>query len=256
MSREEFTIASYERDPVWKDKADAIISPEVIRNIWSLLVSSSNTVPSPEKDFIFVSPTANTATHEEIIFNEDAKTRHGHGLFFIGDKARLTIPENRKKIKIRNNDLRYFRWDAKQLPFQVDDTEKNTHGQVDMIWDRKGLLWFSASDGSARGFLQDLKRFHSILKPGGCVVIDDIEGYYETVSKVPKQLIPKIIAHVNPFKRKRPEELATQHESSTVQQINNLKQHDYSPVWPEIDKDFERISIGTGTSKVLILRKR
>jgi hypothetical protein len=253
MKFESGSVRGYEDSSVWKDTADRKITPRVIREIWKDLKNHSGIIPGPESQFIFLSPTANIGTHEEVIFQEDAKTRRGRGTFFVGDKARLDIPEHRKSAEINGNVLQYVRLDAGALPFPTDDAEKGTQGRVDMIWDRKGWLWRVAEKENASVFLEALNAARGFLKPGGCIVIDDIERWkYQRVDEW-RGLIPRLVGAV---KYARANRTLAQHEPSTVEKINKLRQSDGSSIWPEIDKLFERIPLSKGASKVLVLRKK
>jgi hypothetical protein len=77
-------LSMYTDRHLWKLNSDEHFTPEVVRGVYRNLVDAG-VIPSPENDFLFVSPTANVPTHETTLFNQDQKTRTGKATFLVGD---------------------------------------------------------------------------------------------------------------------------------------------------------------------------
>jgi hypothetical protein len=206
---------------LWKLNSDEHFTPEVVRGVYRNLVDAG-VIPSPENDFLFVSPTANVPTHETTLFNQDQKTRTGKATFLVGDMCPTPLcPESISK-KTDTGSFQYFRWDAETLPIKP--------GVADMIWDRKGWLWHAARDLSPERFILALHRYYEILKTGGSLVIDHAD---RAATKANLEF-----------------------EASTVRVIRECQ----IPRSPDLEDTarimFEVKVVGTGLGRVNVMRKR
>lgn len=214
-------LSTYTDRHLWKLNSDEHFTPEVVRGVYRNL-ADADVIPKPEKDFLFVSPTANVPTHEVTFFSEDQKTRTGQAEFLVGDICPTPLGPESVSKRTETGTFQYFRWDAESLPIKP--------GVADMIWDRKGWLWHAARDLSPQRFILALHRYYEILKSGGSVVIDH-------ASKVAT-------------------ETRLEFEPSTAKIIRDFQ----TPKSPDL-KDTIRIMfstrvVGTGLGRVKVMRKR
>lgn len=206
---------------LWKLNSDEHFTPEVVRGVYRNL-AEAGIIPPPEKDFLFVSPTANVPTHETTFFYEDQKTRTGKAAFLVGDICPTPLcPESISK-KTDTGSFQYFRWDAETLPIKPE--------VADMIWDRKGWLWHAARDLSPERFILALHRYYEILKTGGSLVID--------------------------YADKAATKAGLEFEASTVKVIRECQ----TPKSPDLEDTirimFATKVVGSGLGRVKVMRKR
>ena len=246
---------SWYRKGKWKEDTDHIVGPEVIRGIYHEL-SNAGYVPPPERDFIFVSPTANIPTHEITFFHEDQRFRKGHALFLAGDISDVAVDRSDIRRDEEQGIFQYFKWDASNMPVRG--------GSVDMLWDRKGWLWHAAYTKRPKQFLESLENYHRLLKDNGCVVVDAIPGYFQelnrmSLSKELKNSILFVLGYLN-IRKVRPAELfrpgVDQFEESTVDLIDVMGGKRYGRVWEKIDTMFDVEFIGQGVGTVCVMRKK
>lgn len=162
----------------WKKSSDVLFTPEHSVQVWQNL-QNNGMIPALDKDLVCVSPTANIATHERAIWEYDRDSRSGRSLFLVGDLDRIDY------TKIQKPNFQCFRWDAEWLPLNFES--------VDVIWDRKGFLWYPASSHNKASLKTTFYDYFVILKQGGCIVIDAIEGFRNYERSLPKDEKNKII---------------------------------------------------------------
>lgn len=199
----------------WKEVADGYFGRE---EAVTVLNSLREFLPSADKDLVFLSPTANYPTHEEAMYWEAIHTRTGKTTFLVGDISKIKPTKILEEIAPYNNEdhqFTYFRWDADRLPIKK--------GSVDVLWDRKGWLWHSANEGGNKMVLKALRQYRDLLKPGGIIVTDAIQGR------------------------------ALQDEFSTVDLITS---RGTAHTWDVIGSWFDYQDIGSGVSRCRVLQPK
>ena len=164
----------------WKAHADTYYGPEQARATYDVL-RAAGIVPTASGPLRFVSAAANAGTHEAAFFERDAEVapdRKGGRQFIVGDIA--DVPRRALPGPSFGSGFMHVRWDAHRLPLAPSST--------DIIWDRKGRTWFALRNDRLKDAaltrspllaLAVLLHYHELLKPGGHVVLDAIEGVAE-----------------------------------------------------------------------------
>lgn len=240
------------KEGAWKAESDALITPEVIREIYHLL-KDKGAIPPAENEFIFVSPTANIPTHEATLFTEDSHTRTGSSKFFVGDISRVEVPLDDVSKKTANGTFQYFRWDAEHLPLK-DET-------VDVIWDRKGWLWHLAMDGSSNKVLKAFTQYYRLLKPGGSIVVDAIlenPRAMKSVIAITRTAIKELSFKLR-GKKFQPSDTQPyeqrQYEPSTIWALRTHMSGEMS-IRRELQYMFDITYVGEGRARVCVFTKR
>ncbi|MEZ0313623.1 MAG: hypothetical protein ACAI38_17775 [Myxococcota bacterium] len=174
LCRENYSKA---RGVRWKAHADSYYGPEQARATYDVL-RTAGFVPSADGPLRFVSAAANAGTHEAAFFERDAEVtpdRKGGRQFIVGDIAE--VPRRTLPGPSFGPGFLHVRWDAHKLPLAANS--------IDIIWDRKGRTWFALRNDRLKDVAQTrspllalavLQHYHELLKPGGHVVLDAIEG--------------------------------------------------------------------------------
>lgn len=232
----------------WKTDSDKFFGPKEAVEVWRML-KNSGLVPGENEDIVFVSPTANTPTHETAIWQEENKTRSGSSTFLVGD---LLPIDPKSVIEAANipddtqNKFTYFHWDAEALPIQ--------NNSVDVIWDRKGWVWhavynFQDSERLDKAF----KDYHELLKPGGIIVLDANPSYTDYLRSLSRKdklnmAMNRLFIKSGLRAKAKPSEFYTgspqgQYEDSTVGMINK----NYPLFWITASNIFGISDYGSGT---------
>jgi SAM-dependent methyltransferase len=151
----------------WKTYSDKKFSPLDAKIVFRNL-QDSGIIPPAQKDFTFLSPTANTATHERAMWEEDKNTRTGKSTFVVGD---LSVLIRKQPLDTDSNHLfQSIYLNAFQLPLG--------NGCIDLIFDRKGWIWHCAANIEYRQYLlPTLAEYQRVLAPGGSIVFDAMQGF-------------------------------------------------------------------------------
>lgn len=214
-------MASYADKHMWKYKSDQSFTSEVASRVYHEL-REARVIPSPEKDFLFVSASANVPTHELAFFKEDRKTRRGRSTFLVGDLCLPPLSRTSISRKGKKSIFQYFKWDAEALPIAPQT--------ADMIWDRKGWLWHAAIDLPPQRFFLAIHRYYEALKTGGSIVIDHAD--------------------------KEASEARFESEPSTVNMIRKCQVPNNPKLEETMRAMFEVKVIGSGIGRVNVLQKR
>lgn len=241
---------------MWKEGSDKLFGAEEVHALYSEMVAQG-IVPKPDGDFTFVSPTANVPTHETAFFEADQKVRQGQSRFLVGDISENPLEETQIQQSTETGAFQYFRWDAEHLPIRS--------ASVDMIWDRKGWLWHTANANKPELFIKALTDYELLLKQGGCIVIDDIGTFEETMRRMPihRQILGVFLfllqaANIRPT---RYEEVfagsgALEYEDSTTRVIGTMDEKNNTRVLRQFSDRFDFLSVGTGAGRMLVMRKK
>ncbi|MDP3725771.1 MAG: class I SAM-dependent methyltransferase [bacterium] len=239
----------------WKKETDLIFGPEQVKNLYQLM-QKREIIPPPDKEIVFLSPTANIPTHEISFFEKDKETRRAKGLFLVGDISELELQQDQVQRTSQDHHFQYFRWDAEHLPIK--------DRSVDVIWDRKGWLWHCANRKDIERLLETFQQYQKLLKDGGSIIVDNIPGYEQLVENLSageqmKILWIKLLAisrikkikHSDTFPKR-----STQYEPSTVDKIRQIKSYENVDILRKLAEWFEIFDIGQGIERVLIFKKR
>jgi len=137
LEQEDESLSGGLESTPWKDKE--FFSPEDAVVVWDSVKDRLGI--TDQQELVFVSPTSNIPTHEYAIFEHEAD-RSGPTRFITGDKERLNpklILAKAAQLQDTNSNISFeFQGgrDAQGLLRAV--------GEVDIIWDRKGKLWYDA----------------------------------------------------------------------------------------------------------------
>lgn len=233
----------------WKEQSDRKFSPADARCVYRLL-QQNRIIPPPEHDMVFLSPTANKPTHEIAMWQEDLLTRQGRTHFMAGDL--IIQPDYYQIIPPSPDPLRHrFTLEAMNA-FELDNPDQS----VDLLWDRKGWLWYCTRMPASRPFIeQAFDEYKRVLKPGGSIVIDAIEGYKYDRSAINNWKGNQIDDdfHFQRPPRFTPEELyvrdVAQYEESTVDLMRT-----YAPaMWLQLATLCQIQMIGEGRQRVCVL---
>lgn len=246
-------LKAYGTTSRWKQRADRFFKPGNAVNVYRGL-AQAGFIPSPEKDFVFVSPTANKPTHEHAIFEEDSKTRTGRGTFLTGDMCDVG-PEGTftRRGRVKNSRFRFKKLDAESLAIRP--------GRVHCLWDRKGWLWHLADNGDAERLIQTLDSYAVLLAENGIVVTDFSPEYRRTMMSLTDA---ELRAARFRYRANRlgvwdgpiyPEHVEGEFEPSTVWKIMELNKQ-YPQVVPELEARFDIFKIGKGPERVAVFRKK
>jgi hypothetical protein len=163
----------------WKEMSDEIINKNVIEVMYTNL-KDAKIIPPTSSNFYFLSPSSNIATHERWLFDLDAATRTGKGTFIAGDLVKLQYPREARNLSLGNSTFRYRRMDAHAIAI--------ADGKVDLLWDRKGWLWYVLFNLVNRGpedvqlAIAAFQEYARLLKPEAYLVVDgrDVQGERST----------------------------------------------------------------------------
>lgn len=234
-------LYSTEKGSEWKEKADKLFTPqdciEVFNNI-----AEAGLMPEPDKDITIASVASNIPTLELALYEDLKIKRTGKVTVITGDRVTLQIPPTIKQnINVSNDNIYHIVWDAKNLPLP--------NKSVDVIYDKKGALWYLASTNLINIFIGCLESYRSKLKDGGIVVIDNIEGFTEWGSELDyiadefgRGFADKVLQKYNADQ--------SQQELSTVDRITKAFGQE---IWLEISRMFHIVDVGIGKHKVRVL---
>jgi hypothetical protein len=245
----------YAKSDVWKEMSDHLFSPQMAVTVYRAL-EEARVIPPRGAPLVFFGATANIATHEQAIFDE-RRRGGGESIFVVGDRA-----EVRPKTASASSgeaSFQFLRWDASKPPVR--------RGTVDVIWDRKGWLWYGAhvkptTVVNVERTLASLAEYARLLKPGGCIVVDHIEGYadYQPQLTQLKGEISRLRAagETVDFEAAAKAMPAGAHqlEPSTVDEIRTAGETVGVDLWSIISRRFEILDLGEGVLRVRVLRKR
>lgn len=233
----------------WKECSDRIYGPpQAIQTYQDLY--QQGFIPEYNSDFVFVSPTANNATHEYAMWQVDHQRRTGHGVFITADI--INTKPNFSPAAANNSVINHVRWNAQELPVQ--------DGSVDMIWDRKGLLWHMADSLELRKTYQILGKYFQALKPKGSLVIDAIPSfieYYQSLSNLQKQRIAwahrqRAINGIPLNFQSMYPNAPGQFEESTVDKLETL----HPAIWSILQHSWSIQNLGSNETRVRVLTKK
>lgn len=242
----------------WKEDSDKLFGPRKAAVVWKLM-QNAGLIPPYENGLVFVSPTANIATHELAIWQRDSSQREGKNLFLIGDLLPGLDPKpvlgGQDISDDKGHRLAFFRWDAESLPVKPNS--------VDVIWDRKGWVWHLAADiKSNPRLIRTFRNYHHLLKPGGSLVLDandQFDHYVATLSRRDRCIYMKrmYLDNIGSLPKSRPSQFYPglpigQYERSTVNQIDRLD----PDLWTDLEKYFRIQDIGRGVFKHRVLIKK
>lgn len=149
-----------------------------------------------QKEIKFVSPSANKATYEKILFR-DWVNKKIHVQMIASD---IAIVEESENSEVLGN--AYFKYFESKDAFNLQDLliENNIH-KVDIIWDFKGVLWYSIKNKNDIKNIIDV--FHNLLDENGYYIIDNIESkwYITLIRKIIYELIDIYIDEKSTYKR-------------------------------------------------------
>ena len=240
----------------WKRSADWHFTPKVAAGLYKDLVAA-DVIPAPEKDFVFVSTSANIPTHEMVFFDEDRARRTAFSLFLVGDISEIPMRVGYKRKERGKASFHYVLWDAEKLPLPNDF--------ADTIFDRKGCLWYAARDLSLERFLGVIAEYERVLKPGGSIILDYSPEYRKMQARtsIPErqridEKFRQLQAGVSPITvgQTFTDPNATDFDYSTVDMIQHHKIKPGSPEEKEIQKRFSDKIVSQGLSRVLVMTKR
>lgn len=208
----------------WKTKADQTIDERVIDAIGEQLYAF-DVMPSLDQDVVFLSPSANTGTHEEQLFHKDIQRRNGKSVFIVGDISSLEIPDDRKQKNIQEGKGRflYVQMNGNELPIRDE--------AINVLWDRKGNLWHIAAENTEKSYddlIAAIEHYRKKLTRDGSIVIDAI-----------------------------PQEISAESstiEESTISKFNKLKRS--KELWEYIHTHFEVMELGRGLSSIVVFKKK
>ncbi len=213
----------------WKDYSDKYFGPLEARATYDML-RRAGVIPPPGAPLRFVSAAANSASQEAAMFERDRETspdRKGGCQFIVGDLAEIAT--RALPGPTYGGTFLHVRWNASQLPLAP--------GSVDVLWDRKGCLWFALMNDhlnqnqrigrSPLLALAVLRHYEEVLKPGGSLVLDAI----------PKGLLPEV-------ERSTSDAIETVTLASTIDVLHLLKTR------------FDVRYVGEGVTRCLVLTKR
>lgn len=236
----------------WKFDSDKLFGPKEAVAVWGVL-SDYGIVPPASEDLVFVSPTANIPTHEIAIWQEDSKIRKGSSLFLAGDILSLNPSKLLQSTAPVSPSRRfhYFQWDAEALPLNP--------GSVDVLWDRKGLVWHASQRGNREELLDIFRSYHKLLKKNGAVILDNIQFSVYQNSLNPLQTFQSFVRDgLTPLKIiKRPSDLFPgkpfgQYEHSTVDLISEFG----LSFRREVESLFAIYNVGSGILRTKALVRR
>lgn len=255
---EVYTNGGFYQPTVWKEDSDKLFGPSQAVAVWTNL-KDKGFIPDDTKNIVFVSPNANLPTHEVAIWQTDQETRKGKSLFLASDMLNIQTTGTdqflRKVCSYQSPQSRfqYFLGDVERLPIQA--------GKVDVLWDRKGLLWHLAfrcitnmdayEANKLRFRLQMTFGIYGLLlRPKGCLVIDSIDGFKDYLQGLnDEEGLREVTDH-------RPSIMFPnapgQYEPSTVDHITDA----YPQIWDRLSTVYDIEDIGLGTLKTRVLRKR
>ncbi len=245
-------LYSGEQGVAWKEFSDGYFDRDQARATYDVL-RESGVIPAPDKPLRFVSASANAATHEAAMYERDvelAPKRPGGRQFMVGDIA--DVPNRAYPgPPFPRGEFIHSQWDGTALPFA-----KNS---IDVIWDRKGCLWFTLTtdklDGKATplALLGVLDHYHSILKPGGSIVVDAIEGF-DLVSQAANMSGRGTALHYLKQGGELPAGVTPQAEQSTADGLNNVARDSGVDLMALIATRFDVRVVGEGKTRCLVFR--
>ncbi len=147
----------------WKKDSDNLFGTKEAVQIWQTLLESCQ-IPSFDQELFFFSPTANTGTHEIAIAQYDYKYRNAPSLIVLGDLVYFTEDTRTKRIHASR-----IQASASDIPFP--------HDSLNVIWDRKGWLWYCARLGEKRLIKLAFEHYYEKLVPGGVIIADAISDW-------------------------------------------------------------------------------
>lgn len=237
----------------WKEFSDGYFNRDQARATYDVL-RESGVIPAGDKPLRFVSASANAGTHEVAMYERDAELfpkRPGGRQFMLGDIA--DVPNRAYPgPSFPRAELMHAQWDGTALPF--------AHNSTDIIWDRKGCLWFTLTtdklDGKATplALLGVLNHYHALLKPGGSIVVDAIEGF-DVVSKAAQMGNRGTALHYLKQGGTLPAGITPQAEHSTVDGLDNVARDSGVDLMRIISTRFDVRIVGEGKTRCLVLTK-
>ncbi len=244
-------VVAYPESPGWKIDSDKFFGPTEAVRVWE---SVSDYLPPPESDLVVLGASENIPTHLAAMWNVAIKERRSKVNFLVGDIGKFPVDDLLVREITPNTNERcsftVFQWDAENLPVKS--------GSVDVIFDRAGWLWHCIKEyKDEERLMNSLINYYNLLKDGGVVIIDAIEGFNEYFESLP-------IAVQDEFKRKvksgnyfRPAELLDnppgQYQPSTVDVMTEGTSDDF---WFYVGRFFDIEDIGEGITKVRVLKKK
>lgn len=244
-------MMAYPEFPDWKEDADKLFGPKEAVELWK---SISAFLPPPERDLVVLGTSENIPTHLAAMWNETRKNRSGKVNFFVGDIGMFPVGNLISREIAPHIDERHsfnvFQWDAENLPVKPSS--------VDVIFDRAGWLWHCIREYKDESRLMNsLIGYFNLLKDGGVVVIDAIEGFNDYFETLPKSVREEFEKKLKSGEYFRPAELLDnppgQYQPSTVDVMTEGTGEDF---WFYVERFFDISDIGKGVTKVRVLKKK
>lgn len=202
--------------------------PTVIHNISPLVKELSN-----NNGIRLLSPSANSGLDELTISQNLSTTLNIFVTMQASDYAEMP---SEKSVRTENYDFKYI------PKLHVKDIKQHVTDPVQVIWDMKGCLWYSAVGFIKKNKEQRVKHtlqlYYELLDIGGIVIIDDAER------KAIRQIINELLILYIPW-------IFYYGENSTYKLIGKQLEKD-----KEIEEMFHIDHVGTGRYRIVVLRKK
>ena len=258
MSSKAELIRSYELGGIysdWKNLADHKFGTLESQKVYDNL-DACGIIPKKNENLVFISPSASIPTHEFAMWQKDSSTRIGKNNFLIGDISQINPVSVTQRTNFSNHYIfQYLRMDAEAMPFPDNF--------ADIIWDRKGALWHKAYESeNLEQVLELLLKYHEILKPGGSVVIDAIDGFAEHLKSLSHVDLRRMIRNRHECKLRNiplnfsnylPKDIP-QFEESTVDLIRQIDPNFHNN--NTIKSKFKIKEIGKNKLKICVFKKK
>ncbi len=241
----------YRQYPEWKIDSDKLFGPDQAQAVWSTI--QKYLTPS-DHPLVVVGVSENIPTHMAAMYqlagNDDNEKVH----FLAGDIARFELTQfaqqEQRLSKPSKSTFHGFQWDAEHLPF--------ARGSIDVLFDRAGWLWHCAKEYKDETRLMNtFIQYYELLKPGGILVIDAVEGFKQYEQSLDYQTRRQIRAKMQSGVYYRPSALYTnppgQYQPSTIDVIQEVVSADF---WFYIERFFTIAHCGEGVTKVMVLKKK
>lgn len=152
----------------WYDRTANIMGVQWIIDAWEE-ICKLNLIEN-ETNINFISPSGNRGKYEKTLFDYIVNAENNIN-FIVSDKLNLKTHE--KSVTQYNSKFTYIPGrDAFDIKKTINECSLSN---VNVIWDFKGMIWYSAHGGKKYSkLLKAFENYHSVLTEKGIVVIDNI----------------------------------------------------------------------------------
>ena len=141
-----------------------------------------------DESFVFCSPTANRGTYEKELF-ELVNNDRNNNKYIVCDLA--VLPNVETDLSVGSNVYSYHKGiDANYIDCFLD---KLGYSNVNILYDYKGCIWHKLDKKKHKKLIDIFRVYHSVLKPGGTLIIDNNHSKNMLINNLVWTLFTKII---------------------------------------------------------------